>query len=457
MKSSYLKPAFGAALIFLLLNALLGYLNVTEQRSSERVVAHSYEVLFELESVLSMVKDAETGTRGFIITADNAYLEPYYKAQERMRGRLEPLNTLVKDNPQQREKMPLLEREIRVRLELAKEGIQLRQRNGFASAQTFIRGGEGKREMDEIRAIIDGMKAHEQNLLKERGAERAYGARTSDLTFVLASLANLLLVLLVFRLLSQSQGQNEKLENSYTALKRAEDMRDNLTQMLVHDLRTPLTTLIGPLEMLEQEQIGPLDELQKEIAGMSRSSAQRLLDLVNELMDVSKMEAGEMRIRHDSVLVKPLIESTLNIVRLGNFSNHATIETQIEENGPVQGDEEILTRILVNLLGNAIKFTPRNGIITVGSSKHNENMVRFWVRDSGEGIPAQFIDKIFDKFGQAESRKAGKKMSTGLGLTFCKLAVEAHGGNIWVESVPEQGSTFSFTVPLRRTTLDATD
>ena len=111
------------------------------------------------------------------------------------------------------------------------------------------------------------------------------------------------------------------------------------------------------------------------------------------------------------------------------------------------GDEEKLVRTIVNLLGNAIKFTPNGNEITLAVQPERERLC-FKVIDTGEGIPAESFDRIFEKFGQVENRKSGRQMSSGLGLTFCKMVVEAHGGHIWVESELGKGSTFSFVVPL---------
>ncbi len=113
------------------------------------------------------------------------------------------------------------------------------------------------------------------------------------------------------------------------------------------------------------------------------------------------------------------------------------------------GDESKLRRVLVNLLGNAIKFTPAGGTLMVEARlSENAQSILFSVSDTSEGIPAEAFERIFEKFGQVASRHGGRTMSTGLGLTFCKLAVQAHGGHISVESMPGEGSTFSFTIPL---------
>ena len=240
----------------------------------------------------------------------------------------------------------------------------------------------------------------------------------------------------------------DALEKSYADLRRAESLRDDLSEMLVHDLRTPLTTLLGPLEMLQGEQFGPLNETQREVTAMSARSGYRLLYLVNELLDISKMEGGRMTLQPREVDLHKTSEEAIEQVSVVYSTNQARIEIEYSnELLPIRADEDLLRRVLINLLGNAIKFTPRDGHITLGIQSQ-ESGVLMWVRDTGEGVPPEDQERIFEKFGQVESRKAGRKMSTGLGLTFCKLAVEAHGGRIWLESEPGVGSTFSFSIPL---------
>jgi two-component system sensor histidine kinase/response regulator len=248
-------------------------------------------------------------------------------------------------------------------------------------------------------------------------------------------------------LLRVKRGRDE-LEKSYADLRRAESLRDDLSEMLVHDLRTPLTTLLGPLEMLEGEQFGPLNETQREVASMSARSGYRLLYLVNELLDISKMEGGRMTLQPREVDLRKTSEEAIEQVAVVHSANQSRIAIEYSNDvPPIIADEDLLRRVLINLLGNAIKFTPRDGYITLGIELQ-DNDILMWVRDTGEGVPAADQERIFEKFGQVESRKAGRKMSTGLGLTFCKLAVEAHGGRIWLESAPGQGSTFFFTLPL---------
>ncbi len=239
-----------------------------------------------------------------------------------------------------------------------------------------------------------------------------------------------------------------QLEQNYKRLQHLEKLRDDLTHMIVHDLRTPLTSLLTGMQTLEMA--GGLDEMQTEMVGISISGGETLLGMINSLLDVEKMESGTMPLDYTTVDAAALVAfATGQILSLCSQKN-LTLTTHLATGLPAfQGDEGKLRRVLVNLLGNAIKFTPTDGVITVSVERDEQTpCLVFSVRDTGEGIPAEAFERIFEKFGQVESRKGGRTMSTGLGLTFCKLAVEAHGGSIRVASAPGEGSVFSFTIPL---------
>ena len=463
---------FAAALLGLGINAYVAHQSVRNLTESEAWVTHTYEVLREIETDVSLAKDVETGTRGYIITADRVFLEPYDKAKTKVQNKLEPLYSMVRDNPPQQKRVAELAELVNAKLRSSNRQITLVNGGKKAEAERLVATGEGKAAMDAVRAKAAEMRAVEEDLLKERTAQSKIANRNANATILLAMGFSLLLLTLVYAGLTRAKAQGEALEIALEKQQQLEEMRDSLNAMLVHDLRTPLTTMLVPLEMLNNEDLGELEESQKEIVGMSLVSSRRLLGLVNELLDVSKMEAGELKVRHDSLDPHLVIEDSIKNIALAEYDGAAHIEKQVPAELPLlQADQELLTRVLINLLGNAVKFTPRGGTITVGAQpcqpleampprvhatldkKHLETLrapaLMFTVQDTGEGIPAADLDKIFDKFGQVESRKAGRKMSSGLGLTFCKLAIEAHGGAIWVESEPGQGSTFSFTVPLR--------
>lgn len=264
----------------------------------------------------------------------------------------------------------------------------------------------------------------------------------------------------------------QQLQQNYLRLKELETLRDDLTYMIVHDLRTPLTSIMTGLSTLGYSE--HLDAGDRELLEISLSGGHTLLGMINDLLDVSKMEDGSLTLQKTTLQAETLIDKAMQQVRALTIDKRLTLTREIAAGLPsFSGDAEKLVRTLVNLLGNAIKFTPPGGTITISvriegrneqteikaSEEKNQNAqsdecplyptpfaLLFSVRDTGEGIPRDAFERIFQKFGQVESRKAGRKMSTGLGLTFCKMVVEAHDGRIWVESELSHGSTFLFSL-----------
>jgi two-component system sensor histidine kinase/response regulator len=235
----------------------------------------------------------------------------------------------------------------------------------------------------------------------------------------------------------------EQLQRNYKRLQEAEKLRDDMRNMIVHDLRTPLTSVIVGVEMLEKH--GELNDSQRELMAIATIGGKTLLGMINDLLDVEKMESGSTQLQYDELSAAALVAGAIEQVASLAEDAQTTLVTEIVAGMPLFiGDEHKLSRTLVNLIANAISFTP-GGTVTIGASRDDMENIRFAIRDTGIGIPSEAFGRIFEKFGQLDSRN---RIGTGLGLTFCKLTVEAHGGHIEVESAPDTGSTFSFTIPL---------
>jgi signal transduction histidine kinase len=252
-------------------------------------------------------------------------------------------------------------------------------------------------------------------------------------------------VLLRVRNAVHAKRLHDKVHQDLAKLRELETVRDNLTHMIVHDIRSPLMVAQWAFESV-LGQPGALNSDRKDLLLRGATACRQMIEMVSSMLDVSRMEAGQMplnrvpcdicdiaRAAAESVAVLAQ-EKTLTVCVTGDSANSAV-------------DRDIMHRIFVNLLGNAIKFSPEGGSIGVTISSAGETM-RATVTDQGRGILPEYHKKIFEKFGQVQSRKEGQKYSTGLGLTFCKLAVEAHGGHIGVDSEVGKGSTFWFTIPI---------
>jgi len=174
-----------------------------------------------------------------------------------------------------------------------------------------------------------------------------------------------------------------------------------------------------------------------------------MLTLINSLLDLAQLEGGRMPLQPGMVSVKELVEQSLQQVSVWagrnrvalSFEPDASVET-------VYADHAVTIRVLVNLLSNAIKFSPPGSVVTVRTAPSDTNRVAFSVVDQGRGIPKEWRNRVFDKFVQVEARRAGSTVGSGLGLSFCRLAVEVQGGHIWLESEINRGTTITFTLPM---------
>ncbi|MEM7363547.1 MAG: hybrid sensor histidine kinase/response regulator [Pseudomonadota bacterium] len=234
-----------------------------------------------------------------------------------------------------------------------------------------------------------------------------------------------------------------ELRYQYGELRKLEELRDNLVHMVVHDMRSPLSVIKMALSVLQDKRDVLDEESQLDLQAAS-SCSDKLLVMVNNLLDLSRLESGNMPLHRQAINVSELIAEVAKSLEVV-ASDHALLVQPVDAGLGIFCDNDLIQRVAVNLISNALKFTPEGKRITV-SCVGQDDGVRIAVADEGPGIEPEFHDRVFEKFGQA-SRARGGQPSTGLGLTFCKLAVESHGGKIGLESKPGEGSTFWFWLP----------
>ena len=241
--------------------------------------------------------------------------------------------------------------------------------------------------------------------------------------------------------------QKCELVDSYEKLRKLESLRDKLTHMVVHDMRSPLMALDGFLDLLKLTDSNRLSDNGKEYLRYCNQATTGLIEMVCSLLDVSKMEAGQLPLSLAPCALPVLIQEVIQ--RLESLRENRQIKLVTPSPDlTVTADKTLLLRVLQNLFSNALKFTSENGVVTVTLSSTNTE-TRIAISDNGPGIPPQFHNKIFEKFGQVEQKT--NRIGTGLGLAFCRLAIEAHGGRIGVESEVGKGSCFWFVLPQTQT------
>ena len=228
----------------------------------------------------------------------------------------------------------------------------------------------------------------------------------------------------------------------YQQLRELEALRDNLTHMVVHDLRAPIATIMVALHLIRDHGDRLSHEKVCETIARACKSGKDVTELITSVLDVSRLESNSMPLRLTEGDVATVLTGCVQSMGIADRTQRIVCDLP---DAPLRCkfDQHLIRRVVNNLLHNAIKHTPPNGIITIAGSRRN-GTVRTVVSDTGPGIPKSYHARIFEKFGQVEEQQGHTIPSTGLGLTFCRLAVEAHGGHIGVESEPGAGSAFWF-------------
>ncbi|MBI2391654.1 MAG: PAS domain S-box protein [Deltaproteobacteria bacterium] len=241
----------------------------------------------------------------------------------------------------------------------------------------------------------------------------------------------------------------DELRAANEALARAARTKDDFLASMSHELRTPLTGILSLSEALQDRIFGPLDERQQRALRTIEESGRHLLELINDVLDLSKTEAGRMELHLEPCALEPLAEASLRLVKQSATAKQQTLEIEVQPRDVVtRADPRRLKQILVNLLSNAVKFTPegkRIGVEVVGDRA--AGVVRLTVRDEGIGIAPEHVPRLFQSFVQLDSRLSRAYSGTGLGLALVRRMTELHGGSVSLESAPGAGSRFTVTLP----------
>lgn len=235
-----------------------------------------------------------------------------------------------------------------------------------------------------------------------------------------------------------------------------EQSREELTHMLVHDLRSPLTSVTTALKLIQS--VVPADApafpMVESSAEISRRAVRKILNRVNSMLDIAKMSSGKLALNAENTQIEPLVRMVINELQPIAIDTRVTLKHDLGENDAslcLYIDPDKMERVLMNLLDNALKYSPSGGEIVVRFHAPDlaSNRIRMDVIDEGPGIPVEYRTRLFERFSQVEGSRP-KRGGVGLGLTFCKLVIDAHGGQIWIEDNPKGGSVFALTLPLRQ-------
>jgi PAS domain S-box-containing protein len=540
-------------------------------RELREAVNHSYEERLQMQTVFSLMQDAETGQRGYIITGQPRFLEPYAHALASLDQQRRRLRTLRENDPtdgpdaaaKARAELDQLDVKIAAKLAYMRANIATRDTQGAAAAQAMVSDGNGKRIMDEIRGHMARMTRAESQALAERIAADAERTRhTERLTLTLFLTLGLLLLgafvlillqgrarqrlletvelnaarmtaifdsaqdgLLTFNRSGTVESMNraglamfgygatetlgrdaallfdipednqlfldrlgggrdlrEGLTREFTARRkdgstfpaevslgrfdlpsgayvvaavrdvserrRIEQMKSEFVSTVSHELRTPLTSIAGSLGLLVGGAAGSLPERAARLVGIAHANCQRLVRLINDILDVEKIESGQMTFDIAPLDMVELARKAMEAMQGLAGELGVTLTLTAPASAMVRGDTDRLTQVATNLISNAAKFSPKGETVELSVARAEGGRVRLSVRDHGAGVPEAFRERIFSKFAQADGSDTRRLGGTGLGLAICREIVERHGGRISFDSPPGEGATFHVDLPV---------
>lgn len=229
-------------------------------------------------------------------------------------------------------------------------------------------------------------------------------------------------------------------------VRQSEERKQEFVSMISHDLRTPLASIVNALDMIGSGFYGPLNENGRKVVRRALDSSERLFRLISDLLDLEKMEAGMITPNYREFEFSRVVERSFNAVR--DLADKAGVALETPSTDVrITADEDRLVQVVINLVGNALKFSPAQSAVVVALEEPDEKNIKVLIKDSGPGVPQDKQQKIFERFQQVCAEDATERGGSGLGLAICKAIVEGHRGCIGVDSVPGEGSTFWFTLP----------
>ena len=250
------------------------------------------------------------------------------------------------------------------------------------------------------------------------------------------------------RSLLKLKAVTDALEDSYRKLRELEKVRADLMKMVVHDLKSPLASVVAAIEMVSDGDAGPVTELQRNLLSDAQSKTNDLLALIEDLLEVARVEETDLELDLGTLEPRAFLEALVEDWALRLRQEKTVVEVAVAPDAPsVRADVQILRRVFGNLVQNALTHSPHPVHLDL-RAKRGEDGVLFSVGDDGPGIPEEYQEVIFHKFRQVKAANLPRVRSSGLGLAFCKLAVEAHGGRVWVRSREGEGSVFYVALPL---------
>ncbi len=480
-KSLYLN----VLLFFVVIVLVIAINNSLKQTSvTNEWVFHTERVRQSLSELLSYVNDTQAGARGYLITKQVEYLEPYFKAKDLIPAKINQIEQLTIDNPSQLKRIKQINEKILAELTIINQLIDLKQKNDVTQQDNLLK--TGKLQMDSIRSLLKEMNNIELALLNERLL--VFDNANHNLMLIVNITCIFIIVLIItINLIANNSIQaiktreeklklqtqtldlahkeleeklnsinllNAELAKANEEILEASKLKSQFVANMSHEIRTPMNGIIGMCNALLTTQ---LDNKQLDYAFLIKEASNSLLVIINDILDFSKIEANKLELEFIEFNIDNVIETTCDILASQVQKKKLSLMSFIDPNISTKfiGDPERLKQILINLGGNAIKFTQSGEVIIsakLHSQENNITNILFSVEDNGIGLKEVDFNSIIKPFMQADGSISRRFGGTGLGLSICKKLIDLMHGNFGIDQDRQVGSKFWFTIPLQNIT-----
>jgi signal transduction histidine kinase len=462
MKKSlrFIFSSFAVCIVLLAILSWTSYNKIKDSTNYAASVEHTHEVLRKSEELISILKDFETGQRGFLITKERVFLEPYYRADRQINNVYNTLRTKIKDNGVQVKRLDTLKSAIMSKIQLLRLNIQQAQQNKVLDKDVFLLG---RVEMDKIRAIVNRFQLTERQLLAERRALKSKSDSQTTVVLMMLSIFSFLLLficfLLIFLELQRRLKFQHQLENKIDELNRSNADLEQFAYVSSHDLQEPLRKIRAFSDRLARKHGDSLNEDGKDNLEKITNSAERMQTLINDLLDFSRL-VNRKEVSFKEINLYETVERVISDLSVKIEEKKAQIN--VEKLPYIWGVSFQLNQLFLNLVSNALKFTAQERIPVIDISyklvkgaeikgiekiRAETDYHKIVVSDNGIGFEEVYAEKIFVIFQRLHARNHYE--GTGVGLAICRRIMSNHNGFIFAESQFGEGARFILYFPTK--------
>jgi signal transduction histidine kinase len=436
-RNVYIFIILSVTFLFTLGNILLTYRNLNLLHQEDLLVDHTNQVQLALRDIYIDIINIESGGRGYILSGQEIYLQPYHDAVSEAEDHLNSVRELTVDNAEQLKNVETLRKQINEKIAYISELNTLRKNKGFEKAKELFDAGKGNALMLNVKNTVEAMLEEENRLLFMRENETSIGYQTVYVTTAIAGLLNLGFVVLAYYLTKKELSRRDEFERN----------KDQFISMASHELKTPITSLKLFLHILDKQLTAKDFSGGKKFIRKTQEQADKLTKLSSDLLDVTRMYTGKMNIEREIIDLQKIIDDVVDPIQ-GLTKKH-TISVKGKTKVTVLADRQKIYQVLSNLLTNAMKYSPNGGDIVIRTLVRS-SYVRVEITDHGIGIDKRYHHKIFERMYRVSEPKEQTFPGLGIGLYVCSEIIKLHGGRIWVQSEKGKGSTFFFTLPIHQ-------